>query len=89
VFCEEDYFGDGETQEQDADANPDWNCSINEKLDLTAACRRENIHMVRIANHAVEVAGKRSIIHIIVDIRLPEYKRTLRQSKQGYQKQLE
>jgi len=89
VFCKEDYFGDGETQEQDADANPDWNRSINEKLDLTATCRRENIHMIRIVNYVVEVAGKRSIIHIIVDILLPEYKRTLRQSKQGYQKQLE
>ena len=45
--------------------------------------------MIRIVNYVVEVAGKRSIIHIIVDILLPEYKRTLRQSKQGYQKQLE
>jgi hypothetical protein len=89
VFCEEDDFGDGETQEEYAYADPDWNRSINENLDLSATCKRENIHMIRIVSYVVEVAGKRSIIHIIVDILSPEYKHTLRQSKQGYQKKLE
>jgi hypothetical protein len=89
VFCEEDDFGDGKTEEEYAYADPDWNRSINEKLDLSATCKRENIHMIRIVSYVVEVAGKRSIIHIIVDILSPEYKHTLRQSKQGYQKKLE
>ena len=89
VFCEEDDFGDGKTEEEYAYADPDWNRSINEKLDLSATCKRENIHMIRIVSYVVEVAGKRSIIHLIADILSPEYKHTLRQSKQGYQKQLE
>jgi hypothetical protein len=89
VLCEEDDFGDGETQEENTYADPDWNRSVTGKLDLTATWERENIHMICTVNHGVEVAGKRSIIHIIVDISLPEYERTLLQSKQGYQKKLE
>jgi len=72
VSCEEDDFGDGETQEEHAYADPDW-----------------NRYMIRIINYTVEVAGKISIINIIVEIFMPEYNGTLREGEQGYQKKLE
>jgi hypothetical protein len=45
--------------------------------------------MIRMVNDIDEIAGKRSIVHIIVDISLPDHQDTLRKPEQTYQKQLE